>query len=392
MSPSRREDDDVALKLVHTADWHLGRRFQSFPEADRLTLSRARLEVIDRILAVADQQSAHAVLCAGDLFDDPDPGREWWEPLLDKLRRRGGSRPIFLLPGNHDPLTPASVYAEGHPFRRGLPDNVHVVDRNPFEYALTPEAVLYAAPCTSQAGQSDLALSLPAREPGDERIRIGLVHGSTFDMDGHQTNFPIARDAVIQRGFDYLAIGDTHSFREVPPGVQPRTVYPGAPEPTSFGEPDAGYVAVLFVTRQRRTILNRERVAHWTWEEGTCRSVAELRRLRDDGVDRRRHVMRLTIDMSVPAAEYEEAEAILRELKGTEAIHGRVGILWEERGNLTLDAHDIENAFPVLPDVLQATVARLKAREAEGGADGEIAREALMHLYRAVRQAERACG
>jgi hypothetical protein len=44
------EVDDVALKLLHTADWHLGRRFAGFDEADRITLSRARLDVIDRIL------------------------------------------------------------------------------------------------------------------------------------------------------------------------------------------------------------------------------------------------------------------------------------------------------------------------------------------------------
>src|SRR5690606_27805879 len=137
-----------------------------------------------------------------------------------------------LLPGNHDPLVPASVWAEDHPFRRSLPENVHVVDADPFVFELAPDAVLYGAPCRSQAGQRDLALSLPAREPGDERIRIGLVHGSTFDLDGFETNFPIAKDAALQRGFDYLAIGDTHGFRFVPPNAPVPTVYPGAPEAT----------------------------------------------------------------------------------------------------------------------------------------------------------------
>lgn len=385
MSAAKPEGDDVALKFVHTADWHLGRRFPSFAEADRLRLSRARLDVIDRILGVAHQNGADAVLCAGDLFDEPDPGREWWGPLLDTLKKRSGSRPVFLLPGNHDPLVAASVYAKDHPFRRGLPPDVHVVDGDPFEYQLTPDAVLYGAPCRSQAGQKDLALSLPARSPGDERIRIGLVHGSTFDLDGCQTNFPIARDAAIQRGFDYLAIGDTHSFREVPPGVRPPTVYPSAPEPTCFGEADAGYVAVVFVTRQRRANLRRERVAHWTWEEASCRSLADLRTLRDGG-DRRRHVLRLTLDMRLPAAEYEEAEAVLRELKGTDAVHGRVGILEVERGRFELDTRNIEDAFPVLPDVLQAAVERLKAME--DGPQADHARQALMHLYRSVRQAD----
>jgi len=129
---TRLEGDDVALKFVHTADWHLGRRFPSFEAADQLKLSRARLEVIDRILGVAQQTGADAVLCAGDLFDEPDPGKEWWEPLLEKLRKQRTARPIFLLPGNHDPFVPASVYHADHSFRKELPAWVHVVVRDDF--------------------------------------------------------------------------------------------------------------------------------------------------------------------------------------------------------------------------------------------------------------------
>lgn len=381
---TRPEDDDVALKLVHTADWHLGRRFPSFDAADQLKLSRARLEVIDRILGVAEQTGANALLCAGDLFDEPDPGPEWWQPLLEKLRRHRTPGPVFLLPGNHDPLVKTSVYHADHAFRRGLPAWVHVVDRDDFSYELTPGAVLHAAPCRSQAGQQDLALSLPARAEGDERIRIGLVHGSTFDIEGCQTNFPIARDAAVRRGFDYLAIGDTHGFREVPPGARVPTIYPSAPEATTFAEHDAGYVAVVFVTTHRRARVRRERVAHWTWEETTCRSLAELRALRDGG-DRSRHVLRLAVDMCVAAEEYQEAESILRELKGTDAVHGRVGVLQLDRSRLTLDTRNIGDAFTALPDVLRATATRLEAMAK--GDQAEVAQQALMHLYRAVRKA-----
>ena len=96
-----------------------------------------------------------------------------------------------------------------------------MVDKDDFEARLNDNAVLYAKPCRSSAGQDDPALALPAREPGDPRIRIGMVHGSTFDYIDCQTNFPIAKLAAAQRGFDYLAIGDTHSFRVVPPDGRP---------------------------------------------------------------------------------------------------------------------------------------------------------------------------
>jgi hypothetical protein len=107
------------------------------------------------------------------------------------------------------------VWARGHPFRAHLPEWVHVVDRDDFKYELSPDVILHARPCRSKAGENDLALALPIRQSGDERLRIGCIHGSTFDIDRYQTNFPICRDAGVQRGFDYLAIGDTHSFRDV---------------------------------------------------------------------------------------------------------------------------------------------------------------------------------
>jgi DNA repair exonuclease SbcCD nuclease subunit len=380
-------EEDVALKLLHTADWHLGMRFPSFSEADQVTLTRARMSAVDAILGLAETNRVDAVLCAGDLFDDPQPDEIWWRGLADRLARRDWSdRPVFLLPGNHDPLTNTSVWHSSHPFRQALPPWVHVVDRDDFEAPLAGGAVLHAVPCRSTAGRSDLAERIPRREPSDERIRIGMVHGQTFDIEGCQTNFPIARSAAIERGLDYLAIGDTHSFREVPPGAAVPTVYPSAPEPTKFGERDAGYVALVFMPPRRRAIVRREKVAYWSWVERTCTSMEALRALRGAD-DLRRTVLRLTLKMKVSADEYDEAQALVRELAGTNAAHGRVGVLQIDADGLELDTTDIESAFEDIPDVLRATVERLRARE--HGEQGSEAKRALYHLYRLVKEEAR---
>lgn len=376
------EADDVALKLLHTADWHLGRRFPSFREADEIKLTRARLDVLDKILAIAEQRAVDAVLCAGDLFDDPIPDAEWWQPVANKLAAWRARIPVFLLPGNHDPLQPGSVYHADHGFRRALPPWVRVVDDDSFTVQLNDASVLHARPCRSSAGQDDPALALPAREPGDTRIRIGMVHGSTFDHVDCQTNFPIAKDAAAQRGFDYLAIGDTHSFRVVPPDARPPVVYPGTPEATSFDEPGAGKVVVAFVSRSRRVTLAPEPVAYWQWRDVEVTSLAELRDLRAEQLART--VLRLTVDARLSANEMAEAEAILRELGGTAASYGRAGILQLNRARLTLDTRGIETQLADLPAILRAAVARLKELEATERA--EIARAALYHLYRLVQK------
>ncbi len=378
------EEDDLALKLLHTADWHLGRRFPSFGSEAQLELMRARMSVIDAILGSAAHNEVDAVLCAGDLFDDPQPDEEWWRPLAEKLTRQSApTRPIVLLPGNHDFLGPGTVYHPDHPFRHALPGHVHVVDRDDFMLPLGPDAVLHARPCRSRAEGLDLAMALPAREEGDPSIRIGMVHGSTFDMPEHQTNFPIAGEAATARGFDYLAIGDTHAYRVYDPPEHP-TVYPGAPEPTSFGERDVGHVALVFFGRRRRRPLIRpERVARFTWEERVIEDMPALRRLRDE--DLHRTVLRLVLRLRVHPGELDEVEEIVRVLAGTSSSHGHAAVLQLDRSGLVLDATDLGDALDGVPAVLAETATRLRARAQDPGEEGQVAQRALYHLYRLVR-------
>ncbi len=348
------------LRLLHTADWHLGRRFPSFPQDVQKKLSRARLDVIGNILDVARRNSVNALLCAGDLFDDPEPEPDFWEGLARILQQHAAPHPpIFLVPGNHDPLIPESVWAPNHPFRARLPKWVHVVDRDDFTYELSPEVVLYARPCRSKAGENDLAMALPARESGDERIRIGCVHGSTFDMEGYQTNFPICRDAGVQRGLDYLAIGDTHSFRDVTPSLPVPTVYPGAPEPTTFGEPGAGSVALVALFRHgRRPRVEAEPVAYWRDRADPSRSSRTFLR------QGRRHIQVQADNMSIQIRDGQHSP---------EFVH--------------VAALNVDPAPDDLPPVLQDTVDRLEQLVATATEESEKSKatRALAHLYKLLQ-------
>jgi DNA repair exonuclease SbcCD nuclease subunit len=379
------------LRLLHTADWHIGKRFPSFPEDAQKKLSRARMDVVTRILAVGRRHSVNAILCAGDLFDEPMPQPDFWEGLAKIFRDQAAPHPrVFLVPGNHDPLLSDSVWAPQHPFRALLPPWVHVVDRDDYTFELAADAVLYASPCRSKSGQNDLALALPAREPDDTRLRIGCVHGCTFDLDGYQTNFPISRDAGLRRGLNYLAIGDTHSFRDVTANSPVPTVYPGTPEPTGFDEPQAGRVAVVALFRHGvRPRVSAEPVGIWKWSDVHCRSLNELRNLLTMP-DLERHVIRVHLDMSVTVAEESEIERILRELQGTDAAHGRAGVLLIDRTNFHLERGS-GGAFPAnLPPVIADTIARLDQLAADTLDETERANatRALAHLYKLLQTHE----
>ena len=387
---NRAGESDVALTLLHTADWHLGRRFPAFEREQEQRLTRARLEVVARILDVAESRNVDAVLCAGDLFDEPEPEHVWWNGVLQEFQRRHWQRPVVLLPGNHDPLTMNSLYHPDHAFRRGLPPYVHVVDEPGWALSVGDNAVVLATPCTSSAGDTKLVESLPKRETGDERIRIGLIHGQTFDIDGHQTNFPIPRGSAADRGLDYLAIGDTHAFREVEADASAPTVYPSAPEATNFGEKDTGNVAVVFfpLDRRRRPLVRKEAVGSWRWRDEVCHSMPELRALADES-DLGKTVLRLTLDMTVPLADYDEAERILAVLGGSLATTPRVGVLNVDRQGLRMITDEAMAQFNAdMPAVLRAAAERLQAlAQAGDNQQKEHAERALHHLYRLARDA-----
>ena len=249
-------------------------------------------------------------------------------------------------------------------------------------------------PVQVEGGENDLAMALPAREPGDTRMRIGCVHGCTFDIDGYQTNFPICRDAGVQRGLDYLAIGDTHSFRDVTESLPVPTVYPGAPEPTNFDEPGAGCVALVALFRHgSRPRVEPEPVGFWRWIDVKCRDINELRTLLTRP-DLERHVVRLRLDMAVSLSEENEVERILRDLQGTDATHGRAGILLVDRTNLRLqpgsDGIFPDDLPPVVKDTSRASTASLKPPKTRPRRSR--ATRALAHLYKLLQSHEAVLG
>ncbi|WP_339922994.1 exonuclease subunit SbcD [uncultured Cyclobacterium sp.] len=88
----------MQIKILHTADWHLGKRLQ---EASRLEEQKL---VLEEITAIADTEAVDLILIAGDIFDGFNPGHEAIELLYRTLRKlsKNGQRPIVAISGNHD--------------------------------------------------------------------------------------------------------------------------------------------------------------------------------------------------------------------------------------------------------------------------------------------------
>ena len=86
------------MRLLHTSDWHLGKKLNNF---DRIEEQR---KVMREIVTIADEQNVDMVVVAGDLFDTYNPSSEAQQLLYQTLYElsNNGQRPVIAIAGNHD--------------------------------------------------------------------------------------------------------------------------------------------------------------------------------------------------------------------------------------------------------------------------------------------------
>lgn len=372
------------LKLLHTANWHVGRTFGLFTEQDAEKLRRARVTAVENIFGLAERFDVDAVLCAGDLFDQPSPDEGSWRDIKDILIRAASSnRPIILLPGSHDPLVADSPYGVGHGFRRELPSSVHIVDDDHFELPLA-NGVLYAAPCRASAGDKDTAMALPNRAADDNRIRVGLAYGVATDETGN-SNHPLSVSAPMERGLDYLASGSRVGWQEISTDGPAPIVYPGTPEPTNFGEEQSGYVALVSIRSSgARPRVKQERVSKWVWRDETVSSLEQLISLGEE--DLKSTVLRLRLQLTVDMHEVETLEQTISRLQGTVSSIALAGAFVCDRSGLQVNVSDwsIENMD--LPDTICVTVSRLQSEVKNSDSKSDIAQRALLLMQKLLKE------
>ena len=86
------------MKILHTADWHLGKRLENFSRHDEQVL------VLEEICQIADKEAVDVVIIAGDLFDTFNPNAENEDLFYSTCKRlsNNGLRPVVAIAGNHD--------------------------------------------------------------------------------------------------------------------------------------------------------------------------------------------------------------------------------------------------------------------------------------------------
>jgi exonuclease SbcD len=87
---------DIAMRILHTADWHIGRTL------DGNDLHGEQRIVLDQIVEMANEKNPDVIVIAGDLFDLPSPSADSQNLCHHYIIELGKIAPVLIIPGNHD--------------------------------------------------------------------------------------------------------------------------------------------------------------------------------------------------------------------------------------------------------------------------------------------------
>ena len=366
----------MTIKLLHTADWQIGKGFATFEGDPGALLRTQRIKTVEHIAKTANERQVDVILVAGDLFEINSVSDETLRRTLNAMRAFIG--PWILLPGNHDPALSDSIWTRLP--RLGLTDNVRLATTQDPILLLNDQLAVLPAPLQRRHEANDVTEWFDTAFTPVGAFRVGLAHGSVANRLPQQSEAPnVISDTRSETAkLDYLALGDWHGTLE----IAPRTWYSGTPEPDRFRNNEHGNVLIVTLTEPGKSpTVEPVSVAHYGWKQldhvvSGQEDVSALDTVLGAESNAERLVVRLALRGTVDLATRRHIEEILgRHQARFHALRIEDDELFASPSDQDLDSIDTMGFVRSAIDELQA-----KARN-PGDADSQTAQRALQKLY-----------
>lgn len=370
------------VRFIHTSDWQLGMTRYFLSEEAQARFTQARFDAIRTIGRLAVEERCEFVAVCGDVFESNQVDRRTVARALEALGTV--SVPVYLLPGNHDPLEASSVFSSPT-FRERKPSNVHVIEEAaPIDIA--PGVQIIGAPWTSKRPLRDLVAAVCADlRPSHGTTRILLAHGAVDNLSPDRENPALIRladaEASLADGrIHYVALGDRHSLTQV--GETGRIWYSGTPEQTDFDEVAPGHALVVEVAMNGVTASKRE-VGTWRFlkarfDLANDADLEALERWLIEVDNKERTILRLGFRGTLTLRQQARVESIIEHAKD---LFAAVQIP-EDESNLLVLPSDSDFADLDLSGFARTATERLRSGTEDGGHGARTARDALALLVR----------
>jgi DNA repair exonuclease SbcCD nuclease subunit len=371
----------MTLRFLHTSDWQLGMTRHFLSEGVQERFAQSRFDAIRELGRIAQEKECQFMVVCGDVFESNLVERKTVLRALEALK--DVAVPVYLLPGNHDPLNAASVY-RSTTFLERKPAHVHVIeDTTPI--CVDGEIEIVGIPWTSKRPLQDLvALTIGKLEPVVDTLRVCIAHGVVDNLspnpdDPSVISLHAVENAISQNKIHYLALGDRHSLTEV--GDSGRIWYAGTPEPTDYSEMEPGFA--LVVTINEEDVTTKEvNIGKWNFIEreqvdlNTKEDIEALHGWLENLEDKARTVVKLRFVGALSLSLHGELEEILSHVQEV------LGAVQTRMNNLVIIPEDSDFTDLGFSGFASCTVERLRSKVEESGPNAITSRDALALLVR----------
>jgi len=224
----------MPLKIFHTADLHIGMKFNNYPEPIKGALQQARLDSLKNMVKLADQQGCNLFVISGDLFNGISGiDKKSILGVVTALESFQGQC-VLVMPGNHDYDNNLVDLWTG--FNNRVSEKLLFVNQeHPYSLAdYDINAVVYPAPCHSKHSDTNNLGWIREEDIDKGLVNIGIAHGAIIgispDMDSNYFNMTL--DELNDIPMDVWLLGHTHITYPPKASVAQWKIFtPGTPEP-----------------------------------------------------------------------------------------------------------------------------------------------------------------
>ncbi len=371
----------MTFRFLHTGDWQLGMTRHFFSEGVQERFAQSRFDAIRELSRIAKDENCQFMVVCGDVFESNLVDRKTVLRAIEALK--DVSVPVYLLPGNHDPLNAASVY-RSTTFLERKPPHVHVIeDTNPI---LADKGIeIIGIPWTSKRPLQDLvALATGQLEAAVNTMRVCVAHGMVDSLspnvdDPALISLRSAEAAIAQNKIHYLALGDRHSLTKV--GDSNCVWYAGTPEQTDYKELKPGFAIVVTINEEGVT-TKEVNTGRWKFIEraqidlNSKEDIDALRAWVENLENKERTVVKLRFVGALSLSLHGELEEIISHAQEI------LGAVETRMGNLAVIPEDADFTDLGFSGFANSTVERLRSNVEESGPDSVTSRDALALLVR----------
>jgi exonuclease SbcD len=241
------------LRLLHTADIHLGARHADLGE-QAVAQRERQFAAFRATVDLAIEERVDLFLIAGDLFDSNTQPRRSVDRVAAELHRLVEARiRTVIIPGTHDVYDRASIYrSHDLPALAGAAGSDLVTLLTPETPTVRLEnldvSVHGGVFATKRAPRSPLDGIDVSDDPST--WQVGMVHGSiAIPGQTEHDEVVVTVDEIAASHLDYLALGHWHSANKGRAGST-TYAYSGAPEPVALDQDRAGSVLIVTLESQ----------------------------------------------------------------------------------------------------------------------------------------------